>query len=57
MREIKVILYFSVNACCVSVSVSVTDSIVCTPGKSARNAIFTDWHVVGRSGLPSRPVN
>jgi len=52
-----VVLYLSVSACCMSMSVSVTASIVCTPGKSARNAIFTDWHVAGRSGLPSLPVN
>jgi hypothetical protein len=51
-----VVLYLSVSACCVSMSVSITASIVCTPDKSARNAIFTDWHVAGRSGLPSLPI-
>ena len=41
----------NVSACCVSTSVSVNASIVCTPGASARNDIRTDWHVAGRNGL------
>ena len=43
--------YISVSACRVSVSVSIKALIVCTPGARARNAILTDWHVAGRSGL------
>lgn len=53
----KVVLYLSVSACCVSVSVSVRASMVCTPGESARNAILIDWHVAGRRGLSSSFVN
>ena len=40
--EAKVMLYLSVSACCVSVSVSVRADNVCTPGTSARNVILTD---------------
>ena len=43
--------HLNVSACCVSMSVSVSASIVCTPGASARNDIRTDWHVAGRNGL------
>ena len=35
----------------VSTSVSVSVSIGCTPGASARKSILTDWHVDGFSGL------
>ena len=40
--EDKVIPHLSVNACCVSVSVSVRPANVWTPGTSARNDILTD---------------
>ena len=36
---------------------SVSASIVCTPGASARNDIRTDWHVAGHSGPSSATFN